>query len=122
MNRTRGTVLGTRVSLADSWWLRLRGFLFRPEPRVGEGILLTPCNAVHTWGMTFPLDVIFLDARGKVLEILEELPPGTVPDRVRGGRYVLEVPVGTIKATGTAVGDDFSWKQATTPSLRLQEI
>ena len=122
MNRTRGTVLGTRVNLADSWWLRLRGFLFRPEPRVGEGILLTPCNAIHTWGMTFALDVIFLDAGGQVLEVIEGLPPGTTPDRVPGGRYVLEVPVGTIKATGTSVGDHFSWMRATTPSLRLQEI
>ena len=122
MNRTRGTVLGTRVSLADGWWSRLRGFLGRPEPRAGEGILLTPCNAIHTWGMTFPLDVIFLDASGKVLELIEDLPPGAAPERVPGGRYVLEVPVGTIRATGTMVGDRFSWRQATTHSLRLQEI
>jgi uncharacterized membrane protein (UPF0127 family) len=122
MNRTRGTVLGTRVSLADGWMARLRGFLFRPEPRAGEGILLTPCNAIHTWGMTFSLDVIFLDASGKVLEVIEELEPGAAPERVPAARYVLEVPVGTIRATGTVVGDRFSWKQATTYSLRLQEI
>ena len=122
MNRTRGTLLGTRVRLADSWWSRFRGFLLRPEPRFGEGILLTPCNAIHTWGMSFPLDVVFLDASGRVLEVIEGLPPGTTAVRVPGGRYVLEVPTRTIEATGTTVGDTCSWTRAATSSIRLQEI
>jgi len=122
MNRTRGTLLGTRVRLADSWWSRFRGFLLRPEPRRGEGILLTPCNAIHTWGMSFSLDVVFLDASGRVLDVMENLPPRTTAARVPGGRYVLEVPAGTIETTGTAVGDTCSWTRTASPSIRLQEI
>ena len=122
VNRTRGTLLGSKVALADTGWTRLRGFLLRPEPRAGEGILLTPCNAIHTWGMRFSLDVIFLDAAGRVLKVIESLPPRTTPGRVPGGRYVLELPTGTIRATGTAVGDACSWTRTSTPSLRLQEM
>jgi uncharacterized membrane protein (UPF0127 family) len=123
MNRTRGTLLGVNVDLADSWWSRLRGFLMRPEPRAGEGILLTPCNAIHTWGMEYELDIIFLDASGRVLKVLEKVPPRTTPARVVGGRYVLEVPAGTIEATGTSVGDNCSWTRTPShASLRLQEI
>lgn len=122
MNRTRGTLLGTEVRLADSWFGRLRGFLMRPEPRAGEGILLVPCDAIHTWGMTFDLDVIFLNGSGDVLAVEENLPPRKTCGRVHGARYVLEVPAGTIRATGTAVGDTCSWSRVTAPSsLRLQE-
>jgi hypothetical protein len=122
INRTRGTLLGTKVRLADNWLSRLRGFLLRPEPRKGEGILLTPCNGIHTWGMRFPLDVVFLDGGGTVLEVIEDIPPRKTPKRVPRGRYVLEVPAGTIGATGTTVGDTCTWTRAPAPSLRLQEM
>ena len=122
MNRTRGTLLGTNVRLADTWWQRLRGFLLRPEPRSGEGILFTPCDAIHTLGMRFDLDVIFLDPRGDIVGVKEKLPPGKIPGRVAGARYVLELPAGTIRATGSTVGDSCSWTRAPAPSaLRLQE-
>lgn len=121
-NETRGTVLGRNVELADNAWARLKGFLFRPPPQSGEGILLTPCNAIHMWGVRFPLDVVYLDAGGRVLKVLESLRPWAAPGRVSDGRYVLEVPVGTIEATGTTVGDICSWTRSSTPSLCLQEI
>ena len=69
INRTRGTVVGSRVAVASGWWSRLRGFLGRPKPHEGEGILLVSCNMVHTFGMTFPLDILFLSAEGRVLDI-----------------------------------------------------
>jgi uncharacterized membrane protein (UPF0127 family) len=122
LNETRGTVIGKKVDLADDTWSRLRGFLLRPPPRSGEGMLLTSCNQIHMWGMRFPLDIIYLDAAGRVLKVLEDLRPWAAPARVVGGRYVLEVPVGTIDATGTAVGDICSWSRPSIPSLCLKEI
>jgi uncharacterized membrane protein (UPF0127 family) len=110
-NRTRRTLLGSRVKMADSWLGRLRGFLGRPEPQRGEGILLLPCNGIHTMGMTFNLDVLFLDGEGKVLDLRRSIPPWRITPRVRGGRYVLEVPVGTIDASGTEIGDELTWHE-----------
>jgi uncharacterized membrane protein (UPF0127 family) len=109
-NRTRNTLLGTRVLRAASWWSRLRGFIGRPEPMQGEGILLVRCGAIHTWGMAFDLDVLFLDERGTVLKVLRALAPWKPPQRVRGAKYVLEVPVGTIDMSGTQVGDELTWR------------
>ena len=109
VNRTRGTLLGFQISLADTWWSRFRGYLGRNAPKNGEGILLVPCNSIHTFGMAFPLDVIFLSAEGVVLELRESVLPRRLCKRVAGGRYVLELPEGTISATQTEVGDEFSW-------------
>lgn len=109
VNRTRGTVLGSHVRVAHTWWSRLRGYLGRSRPDAGEGILLVPCNAIHTYGMAFPLDVLFLDESGRVLRRVRDVRPWTRPNRVNAARYVLEVPVGTIEATETREGDELTW-------------
>jgi uncharacterized membrane protein (UPF0127 family) len=109
INRTQGTVVGSRVRLADTWWGRFWGFLGRGSPSPGEGILLAPCNSIHTFGMRFDIDVIFLSADGEVLSLRQSVPPWRICRGVRGGRYVLEIPSGTIEATSTRVGDELSW-------------
>jgi len=109
-NRTRQTLLGTGVLRAASFWKRLRGFIGRPEPKFGEGILLAPCNAVHTCWVAFPLDLIFLDEKGNVLRTVEAIPPWRFTKPVPKARYVLEVPVGTIESSGTCVGDRLTWQ------------
>jgi uncharacterized membrane protein (UPF0127 family) len=103
--------LGTEVLRASTFWKRLRGFIARPEPKLGEGILLAPCNAVHTWWVSFPLDLVFLDENGKVLKLVRSLPPRRFTKPVPKARYVLEVPVGTIDTSGTCVGDELTWKE-----------
>ena len=118
-NRTRNTLLGSRVGLASSWWSRLRGYLWRSEPRLGEGILLVECNAIHTFGMSFDLDVVFLDGKGRVLELVRALRPWRKPRRVSGATYVLEVPVGTIDISGTQVGDELTWREPAPYSISV---
>ncbi len=109
VNRTRGTLLGSQISLADTWWSRFRGYLGRSAPKSGEGILLAPCNSIHTFGMVFPLDLVFLDSEGAVLELREGVPPWRLCRGAGGSRYVLELPEGTVSATRTTVGDELSW-------------
>ena len=109
VNRTRRAVVGSRVHVADDFWSRLRGFLGRPRPAPGEGLLLTPCDGVHMFGMRFPLDVVFLAEDGTVLHVVEALQPWHRTARIPQARSVLEVPVGTLGRTGTMVGDRFGW-------------
>lgn len=109
VNRTRDSVLGSSVGLADSWLLRVRGFLRRPEPRSGEGLLLSPCRAVHMVGMKFALDVVFLDRHGRVVAQYANLRPGRSTAWHAKAKYALELPQGTIAATGTSEGDDVVW-------------
>lgn len=109
VNRTGGTVVGEQILLVDAWWSRLRGFLGRREPERGEGLLLVPCQHVHTFGMKFSLDLIFLDRSGRVVDLVQGLDPWSRTTRVRDAHCVLELPTGTIEATRTRVGDLISW-------------
>lgn len=102
-------MLGRRVAVADGWWRRLRGFLGRPEPEEGEGLLLVPCNGVHMYGMSFPLDVLMLDEGRRVLACYHGLPPWKRSRYHSEARYALELPAGTLEETGTREGDVLEW-------------
>lgn len=108
-NRSRDALLGTRVGLADRWWSRLRGLLGRSGLDAGEGLLIEPSRGVHMFGMRFPLDVLLLDRDRRVSSLHAELQPGRTTGMHRGVRYALELPVGTIKSTGTETGDELEW-------------
>ena len=105
LNRNRGTELARHVEKADSFWKRFRGLQGRPEMPSGEGLWIVPCRGVHTRGMAFPIDVLFLDASGTVVSLEENLAPGRfAPVRWRA-RTVLELPAGTLRISRTGVGD-----------------
>jgi uncharacterized protein len=120
LNRTRGNVLGTQVRMANTLPARVRGFLFRPPPSPGEGILLSPCKAVHMYGVGFPLDVIFISEDGQVVAIYRDLAPWR-RSRVHGSAlHALELPAGTVRATDTAVGDVLFWEPANGEAIALE--
>jgi uncharacterized membrane protein (UPF0127 family) len=112
VNQRGGTVLGNRILHADSWLTRLRGLLGRPALGAGEGLILTPCRAVHMLGMRYPIDVAFLDPTGVVVAIYPGLGPGAGTFWHRNARHALELPTGTLAASGTVVGDRLSWSAA----------
>ena len=107
-----GRVVCDRCTVADRPLARLRGLLGRRELPAGEGLLLRPTPSIHTWFMRFPIDAVFVGkgadatAPKSVLSVHRGLRPwtGLVP-MIRGAEGVLELPVGTIERTGTAVGD-----------------
>ncbi len=109
-NATRQSVLGGRVKVARTHWTRLRGMLGRPEPAPGEGLLIVPCRGVHMYGMKYPLDVVFLDREGTVLETRADLQPRQRTGFIKGSHYALEIPTGTVEASGTRVGDRLVWQ------------
>ena len=104
-NSIRRTVLGTRIGMADRWWLRLVGLLGRERLAPGEGLWLRPCRAVHMIGMSQALDVAFLDASGRVVAAYPELQPGARTRWHARARDVLELPPGVLAASGTIEGD-----------------
>jgi uncharacterized protein len=105
VNVTRGAVLAERADLADSLFARARGLLGRSGLAPGDGLIIRPCSAVHTVGMTFPIDVVHLGADSRVLRVVADLRPWRLGPLVRGSRVVVELPAGTTRATGTSEGD-----------------
>lgn len=110
-NGRSGAILGQRVHLADGWWRRAVGLLGLGELPEGSGILLVPCASVHTLGMRFPVDVAFLDGRGRILETKADLPPGRFAVGGKDVHATLELPVGTLAATDTRDGDPLILKE-----------
>jgi uncharacterized membrane protein (UPF0127 family) len=87
----RAAILGSTVPIASSLRIRLMGLAFLRHERAGAGLLIPRCRSVHTFGMRFPLDVLFLDAEGRVIELRRSVPPCRVI-RCPGAVAVLERP------------------------------
>jgi uncharacterized membrane protein (UPF0127 family) len=110
-NRTRSTDLASKVEVADSLWAKFKGLMGRSSLPAGAGLWLPDSNGIHMMFMRFPIDAVFLGRPGSdggraVVSVHRALRAwsGLVP-YVRGAHGVLELPVGTIDATGTEVGD-----------------
>ncbi|MBI5305609.1 MAG: DUF192 domain-containing protein [Chloroflexi bacterium] len=104
-NRTRQVALVERGNIADNPLTRLRGLLGRRTLAPGDGLLLCRDNAIHTMGMQFAIDVLFLDRAGTVVYLIAEMPPLRFSPFVWRARDVLELPAGTLARTDTTVGD-----------------
>jgi len=106
-NRTRQAHLATALAVADTHWARLRGLLglATDDFRHCSGLWITPCHGVHTLGMGFPIDVLYLDHGLKVVRIQSDVRPWRFTPVLRDATSVLELPCGTAAKTNTAVGD-----------------
>jgi len=93
-----------RVWNANTYFLRLRGLLGRPLEE-GGGLLLTPCGSIHTFGMRYPIDAVYLDCKGRVLRVDEALPAGKAWPQERGAKRVLELPAGFAAKRQIHAGD-----------------
>lgn len=106
-NHTRQAYLATSLSVADTHWSRLRGLLGRDSDdfRNGCGLWLVPCHGVHTLGMGFPIDALYLDREMKVIHVESDLRPWRFAPVRRLATSVLELPCRTAAETKTAIGD-----------------
>jgi uncharacterized membrane protein (UPF0127 family) len=97
--------------VADSFGLRLRGLLGRPELAGGEGLLLRPSGSIHTWFMRFAIDAVFLDRHFRVVHTAAAIRPWRMA-RARRARAVLELAAGEAARRGIAVGDQLMLGEA----------
>ncbi len=110
-NETRGTNLAEAVETASSVWARFMGLMGRRSLPAGHALWLPGDNGIHMFFMRFPIDAVFLgkpapDGARTVLAAKRAVRPwtGMVP-LVRGAAGVLELPIGSVDASGTVAGD-----------------
>ena len=104
-NLTRQSFVSLGVSPADTHMSRLRGLLGRMRLRSDEGLWIVPCQGIHTIGLLFPIDVIYLDGNQRVIHVIEHLGPFRVSSiRIRS-HSVLQLPTRAIYSSNTQIGD-----------------
>ncbi len=89
----RARLLGIDVPVATGLHARLLGLALMRRECAGAGLLIPRCRSVHTLGMLFAIDLVFLDRRGAVVEVRRGIPPGRLA-RSRRAAAVLELPSG----------------------------
>lgn len=107
-NRTRGAYLATELRIADTHWTRLRGLMGTQSARFrfGNGLWIVPCHGVHTFGMRFPIDVLYLSPAKTVVHVEHDLKPWRMARVSMKAASVLELPANSLEGSGTAVGDE----------------
>ncbi|MFZ5942662.1 MAG: DUF192 domain-containing protein [Bacillota bacterium] len=107
-NLRNNKIIGDKIELADTFYLRLKGLLGYTGLGQGEGMLLTPCSSIHCIGMKFTIDVIFVDIDKKVIWLRENMQPGTKETKL-DSVHVLELAAGEVAKQDILMGDTLMW-------------
>ena len=105
LNSTRGSVVGDEIRVADGVWSRFVGLLGSAALAPGAGLLLYPSQGVHTLGMLFAIDVVFLSQDFQVVALRERLKPFRMTSLIPRSTSVLELPAGTIRSCSIEIND-----------------
>jgi uncharacterized membrane protein (UPF0127 family) len=101
-----GEVVANKIKYADTFSGRFLGLMFKRQfPVEYDALLITPCNAVHTMFMRYPIDVLFLDRDLKVLYIYEEMRPGRLSPSIKNAAHVVELAAGSVQKSKLVEGD-----------------
>ena len=107
-NLTRGTPVAERCRVATSLRERTVGLLATPSLVAGDGLLIERTQSIHMFFMRYAIDVVFIDRGARVTRVVSALRPWRVVWWARGARDCLELPVGALAASATAVGDQLA--------------
>lgn len=104
-NATRNQPLLAHGRMADNPWTRLRGLIGVRELADGDGLVIKPCHGVHCMFMSIPIDVVYVDRSDRVVAVDRAMKPWAVGKIYGQSAYVVELPAGSVDASGTQPGD-----------------
>ncbi len=88
---------------------RMRGLLLRPPPNPGAGLLIDPCAAVHTFAMSYPIDVVYLNEDFRIVRRIDHMKPWRM-SACKGARMTLELAAGQAQALGVEPAVELEWQ------------
>lgn len=109
VNVTTQKELGKRISKAVTFFQRTRGLLGRKEIKRGEGLYIPACRSIHTFFMSFPIDVVFIDNDNRITRVLPSLVPFRIAFGPQNTAGVLELSAGMLKNNRCVIGDKISF-------------
>jgi uncharacterized membrane protein (UPF0127 family) len=104
VNERTHAAVATEVELASTRASRRRGLLGRDHLDPSSALMLTPCLAVHTAFMRFPIDIVFLDQDGFTVKLVADVPPWRMAAAARA-HSVVEMAAGSLRRHAIALGD-----------------
>ncbi|MBN2089290.1 DUF192 domain-containing protein [candidate division KSB1 bacterium] len=104
-NLTKQKLLNYHVSLADNLKARLFGLLGYEKLSSKQVLHIVPCSSIHTFGMKFPVDVLFLNMSDKVIHVIRNFGPNRFTLMKSDAISVLEFPTGTLNQNEIQPGD-----------------
>lgn len=111
-NLRADVVIASRLELAADSKSRNRGLLGRGHLEAGAGLVIVPCSSVHTFFMRFAIDVLFVGRDATIVKCVRNLRPWRIALAPRA-YAVVEVPAGTLRASGTERGDRVVFEPST---------
>jgi hypothetical protein len=106
------SLIAEKCNVANRFFSRLKGLIGTTCLKQGEGLLLSPCNDIHMWFMSIPIDVVFIargegDSSWKVSSVHEDVRPWkALPLRDGKASATIELPAGTVRRCAIAKGDE----------------
>lgn len=101
-----------RVSRTNNVLERMKGLLGSAPLNHGEGLLIKPCSSIHTFAMQYPIDLIFMDRKWKIIKTVARLKPWRIA-AVPAASMVLELPEGSLETLQLAAGQQLEWYDET---------
>jgi uncharacterized membrane protein (UPF0127 family) len=105
-----GHKVAAAVERADSFWRRGIGLLGRTGLPEGAALWIVPCHSIHMFGMRFALDLIFLDASLRVVNVVRNVRPWRMASGGAGAHSVVELATGWLPADAATPGDQLAWQ------------
>lgn len=106
----RGICLVPAVRRAQTAWERTRGLLAYPTLSLGEGMLISACSTVHTFGMRYALDLVYLDSAGQVKKMVHGVKPARFSG-AWGASSTLELAAGSLHSLHITLNEKLVWKE-----------
>ncbi len=122
VDEATGKAIASEVKLADGFFKRFRGLMLRKKLRGGEAMLFDfkrpGRHGVHMFFVTFPIDLVYLDSGGRVVEVRSRLQPWRIHNSKAESTYLLELPAGTVDKFRVGLGHRISRGKGFNPPFR----
>jgi len=104
-NTDRQRIIVENLEIAEARHSRTRGLIGRRSLDLKQGLMIRPCRWIHTFGMCFPIDVVYVNKDWRVVACQENLPPKRIGWPVLRAYFVIELAAGAIRHSGLKAGD-----------------
>ena len=111
VNKTRQHILAENAVIAQTLLKRITGLLNHSKLNPGEALIIKPCNSIHTFFMRFAIDVIFVDAQGRIIKTIRSMAPFRISGIYFRALFCIELAAGTLESTSTRIGDYIAIQQ-----------